>query len=56
MLKESLLVLNVTKSEYQAAAVLAKRYKVGINDALAKILMEQNDITEIYSFDKHFDN
>ena len=54
--KESITVLDVTHSDYQGATVLAQRYKVGINDSLAKILMDRLNITEIYSFDKHFDN
>ncbi len=54
--KESITVLDVTHTDYQGAAVLAQRYKVGINDSLAKILMDRLNITEIYSFDKHFDN
>ena len=54
--KESITVLDVTHTDYQGATVLAQRYKVGINDSLAKILMDRLNITEIYSFDKHFDN
>ena len=53
--KESIMVLDVTHSDYQGATVLAQRYKVGINDSLAKILMDRLNLTEIYSFDKHFD-
>ncbi|MFW9856662.1 MAG: type II toxin-antitoxin system VapC family toxin [Candidatus Thorarchaeota archaeon] len=54
--KETIRVLDVTHSDYQGAAVLAQRYKVGINDSLAKILMDRLKVKEIYSFDKHFDN
>jgi predicted nucleic acid-binding protein len=54
--KESITVLDVTHNDYQGATVLAQRYKVGINDSLAKILMDRLKIKEIYSFDKHFDN
>ncbi len=56
LMKESIEVLDVTKADYQSASVIAKRYKVGINDSLAKILMTREQISEIYSFDKHFDN
>ena len=54
--KESIIILDVTHSDYQGATVLAQRYKVGINDSLAKILMDRLNITEIYSFNKYFDN
>lgn len=56
LMKESIEVLDVTKADYQSASVLSKRYKVGINDSLAKILMVRENLSEIYSFDKHFDN
>lgn len=56
MLKNSVQVLDVTADDYKTAAILAKRYEVGVNDTLAKILMSSNDVEEIYSFDKHFDN
>ncbi|MHA1972602.1 MAG: type II toxin-antitoxin system VapC family toxin [Candidatus Hodarchaeales archaeon] len=49
-------VLEVGYRDYQAASVLAQRYQVGINESLAKILMDSLGLTEIYSFDKHFDN
>lgn len=56
LMKESFEVCDVTKADYQGAAVLAKRYQVGINDSLAKLVMNREKIFEIYSFDKHFDN
>jgi len=30
-------------------------YGIGLNDAVASILMKQEGISEIYSFDTHFD-
>jgi predicted nucleic acid-binding protein len=56
LLKESIVIYDVSKNDYLNAAILAQRYKVGINDALAKLLMDRHNISEIYSFDKHFDN
>ena len=56
MLKNSVQVLDVTADDYKTAAILAKRYEVGVNDTLEKILMSSIDVDEIYSFDKHFDN
>ncbi len=55
MMKDSIQILDVTADDYKTAAILAKRYEVGINDTLAKLLMDRNNIGEIYSFDKHFD-
>jgi len=36
--------------------VLADRYDISVNDALAYIKMKGNNIEEIYTFDKHFKN
>ncbi len=55
MMKESIEILDVVADDCKAAAILAKRYEVGVNDTLAKLLMDRNDLGEIYSFDKHFD-
>lgn len=54
VLKDSLKVLGVTPTQYQNAIVLSETYTVGINDALAKLLMDAEPILEIYSFDNHF--
>ena len=56
MMKDSIQVLDVAADDYKTAAFLAKRYEVGVNDTLAKLLMDSNNIGEIYSFDKHFDS
>ncbi|MHA1443769.1 MAG: type II toxin-antitoxin system VapC family toxin [Candidatus Hodarchaeales archaeon] len=56
MLKDSIQILDVSANDYKTAAFLAKRYEVGVNDTLAKLLMDSNNIGEIYSFDKHFDS
>lgn len=55
ILKESLNVLGVTQTQYQNAVIISKTHNVGLNDALAKLLMDEVKISEIYSFDKHFD-
>jgi len=55
VLKDSLKVLGVTPAQYHNAIVLSETYTIGINDALAKLLMDAEPILEIYSFDKHFD-
>ncbi|MFQ5821154.1 MAG: type II toxin-antitoxin system VapC family toxin [Candidatus Heimdallarchaeota archaeon] len=55
ILKESLNVLGVTQAQYQNAVFISETHNVGINDALAKLLMDKVKISEIYSFDMHFD-
>jgi predicted nucleic acid-binding protein len=55
MMKDSIQIYNVIADDYKTAAILAKRYEVGVNDTLAKLLMDRNEMSEIYSFDKHFD-
>jgi predicted nucleic acid-binding protein len=47
-------IMDVTKDAYFAATELGEDLKLEPNDALAIDVMRQNDITEIYSFDEHF--
>jgi hypothetical protein len=37
------------------AIEVAQEASVGLNDALAYVLMKATDVKEIYSFDRHFD-
>lgn len=52
---DNLTICDVTKTEYFAAIVYGEDLKLEPNDALAVDIMHQRSITEIYSFDKHFD-
>jgi hypothetical protein len=47
-------IIDVTRDEYLAATELGEDLKLEPNDALAIDVMRQNGITEIYSFDEHF--
>jgi predicted nucleic acid-binding protein len=47
-------IMDVTKDAYFAATELGEDIKLEPNDALAIDVMRQNGITEIYSFDEHF--
>jgi predicted nucleic acid-binding protein len=49
-------IMDVTKDAYFAAAELGEDLRLEPNDALAVDIMRQNEITEIYSFDEHFNN
>ena len=49
-------VSGVSAEAYFAATELGKDLKLEANDALAVDLIRQNGISEIYSFDEHFDN
>lgn len=55
LLRRNIQILEVTPEDYLSAAVSAGQHHVGINDALAYVLMKRNEIVKIYSFDKHFD-
>jgi len=33
---------------------LARNHAIGINDALAVVVMEREGISEVYTFDRHF--
>ncbi|MDA4111744.1 MAG: type II toxin-antitoxin system VapC family toxin [Thaumarchaeota archaeon] len=44
-----------SKALYESATEVSRSFSLGINDALAFLLMKKEDITEVYSFDKDFD-
>ncbi len=49
------LVLEVSKESYESAIEQSRIYMVGLNDALASLIMIEAGISEIYSFDKDYD-
>jgi predicted nucleic acid-binding protein len=49
------MIEGVQRRDYEEALVLSSRYKVSPNDALACIVSRRMRISEVYSFDKHFD-
>lgn len=49
-------ILDVKREDYEAATILAMKHKISINDVIAYLKMLENNINEIYSFDKHFQN
>ena len=48
-------VYDVTKKDCMNALTIAKDKNVGLSDAIAYVLMTDNGIGEIYSFDADFD-
>ncbi len=55
MTTETLDILQPTLGLHQNAIEEAKIADVGINDALAYLLMKEKGITEVYSFNLDFD-
>jgi len=55
MAKPSIDVRSVSADEYRESIQRAQKYSVSINDALALIVMEQQGINEIYTFDRHLE-
>ena len=55
LLRESIRFIDVSKKDYLSAVEVAKKFKVGLNDALAYVAMRRMGIDEIYTFDKDFD-
>jgi predicted nucleic acid-binding protein len=52
---KNIIVKDVTTQDYIEAVRVANREKVSVNDALAYVIMRNNNISEIYTFDeKHF--
>lgn len=54
MSTETLEILQPTVELYQSALEEAKIANVGVNDALAYLLMKEKKITKVYSFDLDF--
>jgi len=52
---ENIAIESVDKNLYATGLDEAKELKVGVNDGLAVIVMKNLGISEIYSFDGHFD-
>jgi len=48
-------VLEPSRENFFDAIEIAEESALGLNDAVAYVLMRANGIEEIYSFDKHFD-
>ena len=55
LLRENIKFIDVSKKDYLNAVEVAKKFKVGLNDALAYVVMKRIGIDEIYTFDKDFD-
>jgi uncharacterized protein len=49
-------IVEPSKSMYETSLESSRSYNVGINDALAYIVMKREDISDVYSFDGDFDN
>ena len=53
--RENISICEVSEEDYLKAVSTAEDHKVGINDALAYVLMKVKAVQAIYSFDKDFD-
>jgi len=52
--RDNIQVYPVAMEQYETAMPIAKDNKISVNDALAYGIMKIHGITEIYSFDRHF--
>jgi len=55
LFRENIQFIEVCKDDYLSALSVAGQYQLGVNDALAYVLMKRLGTSKIYSFDKHFD-
>jgi len=55
LLKSNIHVVEVSYEDYLTALSIAEKAVIGLNDALAYVIMLQKGVKEIYSFDKDFD-
>jgi uncharacterized protein len=53
--RENVLICEVTQDDYIKAVSIAEDHSVGVNDALAYVLMKERTLQTIYSFDKDLD-
>ena len=51
---EHLSIMSVERQHVVTASIVGSEIGLGFNDTIAYILMHENEITEIYSFDKDF--
>ncbi len=54
-LRENITIVGVSYEDYVSALDEAERHEVGVNDALAYVMMKKHGADEVYSFDKDFD-
>jgi predicted nucleic acid-binding protein len=54
LLMDNIAIKEVSDGDYLKALAIAEDQQVGANDALAYVLMKEEGITRIYSFDKDF--
>ncbi|MGB9842691.1 MAG: type II toxin-antitoxin system VapC family toxin [Candidatus Bathyarchaeales archaeon] len=55
LFRDNIVIYKVTKEDYLKALSIAEAQQVGVNDALAYVLMKEAGLNKIYSFDKDFD-
>jgi predicted nucleic acid-binding protein len=55
LLLENIQIHEVTQDDYLNAVSISEQHQVGINDALAYVVMKKFELAKLYSFDKHFD-
>lgn len=55
LLRKNIHICEVSQDDYLNAVSIAEQYPVGLNDALAYVLMKKAESKKIYSFDRHFD-
>jgi uncharacterized protein len=55
LFRENILICEVSKDDYLKAISISEDQSVGVNDALAYVLMKKKTIQTVYSFDKDFD-
>jgi predicted nucleic acid-binding protein len=53
--KENIVIEPVSPDEYLLSTFLALEKGISVNDALAYIIMKRRGVSEIYTFDKHFE-
>ena len=53
--RENISICEVAHEDYIKAVSIAEEQDVGVNDALAYVLMKDQAINTIYSFDKDFE-
>lgn len=55
LFRDNVVICEVSQENYRKALSIAEDQRIGINDALAYVLIKETGLNRIYSFDKDFD-
>jgi len=55
LFRDNIVIHEVSEEDYLEALFTAEDHRVGVNDALAYVMMKEEGLRKVYSFDRDFD-